>query len=286
MTQIMIWKLATDIGLVLSLMFFAYRFFRSRAPAVNIAELQELNSRLKAAVREADEAGRALSDQLQSRKQSLEKMLFDLETVEHRLNRSVTSAEEQKGSLEIVIKRATSLARESSSQSTWDTAEKRLPRNELEMIVEEPAAPAFATALNPPVSEQSRINDWSKESAHNRVEVISPPIQSAPPKRPNPYIALSEVVEKEVDSSTAPANVAASMEEIYTIAEKLLQTGRTLDEVAARTRLPIDELRMISQVIEREKLIEDEIEEEVIPASNKDSRLGVLGGIKRQTQLL
>lgn len=279
MAQIMLWKLGSDIALVLSLIYFAYRFFKSRGPAVNIEELQDLNNRLKAAVREADEAGRALSDQLLTRKQSLEKMLFELETVEHRLNKVVTSAEEQKSSLDIAIRRAVASAAQEKTfivdipqpiAVASQVSKVKEPHNRVEVILEEPAPPSFESSFGVEVTQKQNSN-------------------MAPPRN-NPYVALSNVVEKEVQKKVEPS-IAATMEEIYTIAENLLQTGRTLEEVAARTRLPVDEVRMISQLLEREHLISrssenEEKDEEHLPASSEDRRLGVLAGIKRQTQVL
>lgn len=287
MTQIMLWKLIADIALVFSLIYFAYRFFRSRGPLVNIAELQELNARLKAAVREADDAGRALSDQLLNRKQSLEKMLFDIETVEHRLNRSITNAEEQKGALEIAVKRAAAATARDNAFITASSSPEievkeptREPNREIEkqqdlrsklirteVVLDEPAPPTFGENVIVQVERTQPLNA----------------------RKHNPYIALSESVEKEVDLSSQIGEQAA-LEEIYVIAEKLIQTGRSLEEVAARTSLPIDEVRMISQVLEREQLITEEVDgadkDEIASASSNDTRLGVLAGLKRQTQIL
>jgi hypothetical protein len=88
-----------------------------------------------------------------------------------------------------------------------------------------------------------------------------------------------------VDIQRDARPVQPTVEDIYAAAESFLRAGQTLEMVAARTRLPAEDVRMLSQIIERERRARDE-KEEGIPdagkgATRQDDRLGVLGSYRR-----
>lgn len=86
---------------------------------------------------------------------------------------------------------------------------------------------------------------------------------------------------------TTAQQVRPSLNDIYAAAESFLRSGQTLEMVAARTRLPAEEVRMLSQIIERERTSRQQSEEfqtDTSLASRVDERLGVLGGIRRNEQ--
>jgi hypothetical protein len=112
--------------------------------------------------------------------------------------------------------------------------------------------------------------------ARYQTAAAAPP---APPARP-----LSRSVEMQVDAPPSSSMHSQQLEDLYMAAEDLLKTGKDLEFVAARTKLPMEEIRMLSQLIIREQLEENGR----IAEKPEDSRLGVLGGggIKRQVQTL
>jgi hypothetical protein len=73
------------------------------------------------------------------------------------------------------------------------------------------------------------------------------------------------------------------MQKIYAAAEALLKQGRQLEQVSAQTRLPVEEVRMLSQMIEIEREEEQSKKTKGTSVPVEDSRLGVLGSIRRQT---
>jgi hypothetical protein len=94
---------------------------------------------------------------------------------------------------------------------------------------------------------------------------------------------LSAHIEKSVQNPYAKAkNTKVGVEDIYFAAETLLKRGKDVESVARRTRLPVEEVRMILEVLQREAAVE----EEAIDPAIADPRLGVLSKIRRQVQTL
>lgn len=78
----------------------------------------------------------------------------------------------------------------------------------------------------------------------------------------------------------------SELQRVYAAAEVLLKQGQKLEQVVAQTRLPEEEVRMLSQMIEVER---DEEERKARASSATiagDPRLGALGSIRRQTTSL
>lgn len=111
------------------------------------------------------------------------------------------------------------------------------------------------------------------------------------------YRSLAASVEREVDSMSsqkpsAQKPIADSsikrLEKIYESAEEMLKAGKNLETVAAQTSLPIDDVRRLSQMIIQEQFAQEarraSESPEATPTAGSDSRLGVLGGMKRQVQ--
>ncbi|NDC38384.1 MAG: hypothetical protein EBZ48_10075, partial [Proteobacteria bacterium] len=111
------------------------------------------------------------------------------------------------------------------------------------------------------------------------LERMAPPKRSVPPPRPPEQRGIQD---------------------IYDAAEKLIKAGEDLETVAAATRLPLDEVRKLSQIVMRanEGLAEEQIPMSAPQQSAEspkaaapmdpaaDPRLGVFASIRRQTQVL
>jgi len=87
-------KLATDVALILSVLYLSARFIRSHQSSVDTRELRDLEIVLKNLLKDADVASRALSESLTRRQQSLERVLSELDGGERRVATAVRSAEE------------------------------------------------------------------------------------------------------------------------------------------------------------------------------------------------
>ena len=92
--------------------------------------------------------------------------------------------------------------------------------------------------------------------------------------------SLAESVEREPVSPNAGSGseVQDELQRIYDAAESMLRNGRSLDSVAQATALPIDEVRMLSQMVAQERRLDE--------APRPDPRLGALGPVRRQVQTL
>jgi hypothetical protein len=115
MTSLAIAKLVIDGILLLSLSYVAFRLIGKQQPSTiaNLARLKELEISLKEVIRDADDAGRSLSDDLLGRKRDLEKVLTEVEGAESRINKSksltldaVELAKEAQEDLEKLLKRS------------------------------------------------------------------------------------------------------------------------------------------------------------------------------------
>jgi hypothetical protein len=299
MNSIQVIRLAIDGGLLLSLLVFAYRFLRSQSPAFNKYELQSLNASLKTAVKEADEASRSLNEQLRQRKDGLEKLLFEIQGAESRINKIVSNSEQNKSELEgliqaaqVTIKRATEVSKKIESVDKLSNRIRQERYEETEML--EPPAPSFADSFRAePIKSKIEVKQ-SKATENIYGEKIAQ-AQSAQVSRPIPqtYRKLNQNIEVEVkpNEEIATEEIKTGLEDIYAAAEELLKAGKSLEFVASTTKLPEDEVRLLARIISQDspKIIEEEVvDEPEIPvrSSRDDTRLGVLGQIRRQTQLV
>ncbi|NDC39865.1 MAG: hypothetical protein EBZ48_17840, partial [Proteobacteria bacterium] len=64
METFQLWKLATDVALILSVLYLGVRFMRSQSSSVDTRELRDLEIVLKNLLKDADVASHSLSDSL------------------------------------------------------------------------------------------------------------------------------------------------------------------------------------------------------------------------------
>jgi len=280
-------KLAIDVGLLLSLVLFGLRMVKSSGPRVNLGRMTELEGSMRGLLREADHGSRALTDQLVRRQKDLEKLLFDIETIEGRLNRQITQAEERKGALEIVTGRAESLLRglerndnvgvprsaptpatpynqsimRNESVKSWANPDTLMPLPQPEVMVE---PPSFDVVMEP----RARIPQSRKRKLSERVERE---VTRAPQQQDTDESSDSEVTESLEAVSERAADARLRARDLQR--NSVLQPGHVPSKLE-----PLGETRMTSVLSP----------EEARSASIEDPRLGVLTApvIRRQTQVL
>jgi hypothetical protein len=85
------------------------------------------------------------------------------------------------------------------------------------------------------------------------------------------------------------------LQQVYAAAETMLKQGKRLEQVSAQTRLPVEEVRLLSQMVEIERNEEGQRtsgqasalgERPSGQAQQVDERLGALAGIKRHNATL
>ncbi len=276
MSHIELWTLLSDILLFCALGYLCFQFVRS--PRLNAAsrQLRELEGALRTLIKDADTAGRTLNDQLMRRQQALERLLIDAQLAEQRIEegtrRPATSASEY--AVPAHRGPAPGPRQEEEPDSFARTA---------------PAAAASRVTVDP-ASEESTV---SFGNVNIYGEPIAPP-RAQPTKAAEvpgramrramqSYSPLAAQIEKQVEARPAPAAKAA-IEEIYAQAEEMLRAGNDLAVVAGRTKLPIQEVRALSQMIIGEKAVKSDQPQTIeLQPEQADPRLGVMATMKRQT---
>lgn len=266
MSDIALWKMALDLLLLCSLAYLGYRIAKSEGPGAKLPKLIELQASLKEIIREAQAAGSDLNRDLQSRQRDLEKVLFDLETVESRVNRAVTMAEDRKGALELTIGKANEAA----------SASERAIK--LERLVEEPEP-----VVEPPsfVSGHQRVAAAAKSVKTNIYgEPIAAAAENEASRKSSTRRPLAKRIEvTEQNPYSRQEVLKARLEDLYYAAEAMLRAGRDAQSVANRTKLPLEEVRMLEQMVGREKVLEQAVDQ----APVVDPRLGVLAQAGRSS---
>ena len=72
------------------------------------------------------------------------------------------------------------------------------------------------------------------------------------------------------------------LQRIYATAEDMIKQGQEIEQVCAQTKLPVEEVRLLSQMVEVERDEQARQKKSQVPVG-VDPRLGALGAIRRQT---
>ncbi len=304
MGDLQVWQLAADGLLVLSLFYLCLKVAGQSSSPLRTGSLE---TGLRRLIQEAEAAGRALNERLIQRQRTLDELLADLENAESRAAQTLRSIEDARAALEEEqIKRQRAL-RELKNQSAEPAAPLQSPR------FQEPASPEVAAESAPAArpldaaderaaavqSEPKSVRgygayqaakkqaaapavDAPEEEAPRRwqqVNIYGEPIaapEAAPPPRPKKSLAQS--VEKELHNPYSSGSQGEDeLQRVYDMAENLLRSGKSLESVAGATSLPLDEVRMLSQM-----MVQDRSQKQ----PEADNRLGALGPVRRHIQTL
>jgi|GEM_PF-1589041 len=313
--QILIWRLAVDLSLVTAILVMAFRWMKASRAQAMLPRTLELEASLRSLISDADAAGSHLNEQLLRREQNLQKLLVDVTEAEGRLSRSISSAEDRSKEIQLALDNARELIAElrESFKEEQDALRRhqRERRSHHQSAAEQrPVSPQYAPASPPMRAPEARRQQFEDTEYFRapRAEEIAPSargekgsralqyeiersstrrddeLQRAPVPAPTSQAPLREAPRKGASYEANEPAGKTNMQKIYAAAEVLLKQGRQLEQVSAQTRLPVEEVRMLSQMIEIER------EEQQLKKSRgattppaADSRLGVLGNIRRQT---
>jgi hypothetical protein len=295
------WNLGTDLCLFASLVWLGFKVITISTGTAR-GEMQELADGLKELLREADKAASNLNEQLSKRERSLERLLYDLESAEHRVGRALTTFED-------TIKKSESASVEAQRQAVAAVAQPIVAQPS-----EQPkqrAVQAYQSKQREPVIETIDEQDYALENVvvtepqpraravRSQIEVKAQP-SSEIERAKRVSTGLASQIEKEQIPQTSAAR-AQTMSKIAFAAERLLRAGKDIENVAALTRIPLRDLQEMQArisgdssepVIKRhtEAAVERSTQQEQVqpePSTpQRDPRLGVLGGMKRQVQVL
>ncbi len=271
-------KFLIDLGLCGAVLYLAVRNSRASSPGIQPDALRELESSLKRLLREATDAGADLEHSLSKKQKQLEELLFDVETVEHRINKGVEEAEAVRKELRQNIER--------------QSVTKSPARNEAslaEQIIQEPIP------SREPVRTQA-ISSETPSAGSEQYLGVSERAASAE-FTPLPNTPLQSAIEKEVIpptnqnvalTTTVTSSVARSIEDVYAHCEELIRAGKSVSDISRMTDIPPNEIEALQGIIN----LEIEEEEEAPTIVDNDTRLGVLSPkgrtnpIGRTTQVL
>jgi len=275
MSHLELWKLCADILLLVGLGWLGLRLARGQGSSVTgMREVRELEASLKELLHEAEGASRTLQERLSRRQQGLERLLQDLESAEHRARDTLRARPEPEAAARSAVK----LEREAAA-----------PRRAAPL--EPPPGKASAGPLSSQIetiqepTRESAVSRWSATNIYG--DPIPPPASPAAPAAATPARTPAPIA-KQIEVEVSPT--AGAIDEVYAAAEELLRAGRDLEFVSRRTRLPLEEVRMLSRiVIQENQARRGEPGASVIdePVAGADPRLGVLGTpIRRQVQTI
>lgn len=253
MTAFQIVKLSSDILLLASLCLLSYRILANGNISGKLTQLLMLEASLKSLIRDAEGAGRGLNDDLERRERNLERVLGEISNIERKVLETQKAIANEKDSLDKGIASAqkigSELVRAIKVSSNYASA------NNSQMVSASAATPQPASMVNPTVEAPPEPPSFQPPArgAVGRTSPILPPRNRQHPNRQG----LADKIQRET-----------------VVNEQIKATARKSAEAAK----------------EIERLTEDKVTQssEQIPqkAPAADSRLGVLGQMKRQVQTL
>lgn len=329
MGSIQYWQLATDAFLVASLFYLALRFTRSSSGQLELRS-QELQAGLRTLIREADKAGQSLNDTLINRRSELESLLNNLQASESKIGRFENESERHRAELNDRIDCAQKMIQSledalNLADARYNLQDQRTSRSRMAREEENPLASITQSVPNPtptyapePPSfrerseKQQPVSNEATKHAESApaVNIYGEPIGDHNERPTTSASRLEQFVEKE-QVPNQPSSLAAAnqpIETIYDAAEKLLKAGYDLQAVSDKTRLPLEDVRMLSQIVvdtpgpdyddlpAEPEIIRskhaDDTEEYVrkspvfdpqeVETKRADQRLGVLGTMRRE----
>ncbi len=315
MFNISLLQLFADAGLITSLVFLSYHILRGSGLSPDAGRARAMEAKLRNLLREAEQSGAEFRRSTDEKQRVLEELLFDIRTVEGRINDAIERAEGLKREISAPSSERFAGSAEEPRESERVGRREQSPYAQVQERVPEPASFGSARSSNPYAQQQAPAQTSAVKPA--AVNIFGEPIETSAAPAPERAAAqaqdeqgpiihrqqeeapapsrraqerrLAEQIEREV-LSAGPAKSKASsgnsleqLEDVYEAAERLFQSGKDLEYVAAKTKLPLEELRMLSQIVRNKE------QEASGEASRSDERLGVLGagsGIQRESRVL
>lgn len=299
MASLELWKLSVDIALMVGLAYIAYRFIRGDASPIDRAFLRELESSLKSLIGDAEHAGRSLSVELNRRKQSLMQTLTELESMDQQVTETIKVAQKKKIEIDEALLAVrykaqnlqsesslkdrdsgvitSSLSRkQSSNQSRLEPSSFAEPKHinnnqklssKIEVVSDQES---ISKNLSHPDSAETELEEdikWSNRNIFGEVLQTDKAISNTEFQT----IAVTPEPQK-VNRAELGSKARATIKEVYLKAEELLRRGQGLAQVAARTNLPITEVKILSNLIQKEQQRHEESKPSYLKESAEKER--------------
>ncbi|MEY4669097.1 MAG: hypothetical protein RL518_1796 [Pseudomonadota bacterium] len=295
MNQIQIWRLLVDIGLITSVLTMTVRAFKaSRLPSM-LPKTRELEASLRSLIGDAETAGIQLNDQLLRREQNIQRALSEIQQSEARIAAAISEAEALQNKLQqsrvetvrVIQDLKHGFEREMQSQRSRLEEQASAPH-----IAIPPQAPMASQASmtsnthfstpSQPVEQSSAFIEqmYSRTPLQRTVEATS--AASPPPQGLQRAAAATQTSPRSMQAQPT----AAELQRVYKSAEMMIRDGQTLESVASQMKLPLEGVRLLAQMIEIEHEEDSRKQGAADAYAAKDSRLGALAAIRRQTSVL
>lgn len=279
MNQIQIWQLVVDLGLVASVLVMSARAFKSSRLPSMLPQTRELESSLRVLIAEAERAGQNLNDQLLHREQNIQRHLSTIQESETRITKALADAEALHSKLQNTRAETIKLIQEVKSGLEQGI--------QIEQSRQEPPAmPPQDVRPQRVVSEpvmapqnSSRIEVRDEAPAFSQSTYTES--YTAPAPQHNALRREREVAETPRSNATG-----YDLKKVYQAAEAMIKQGQKIEQVAAQTKIPLEGVRLLAEMIEIEREEDTRQRESTVKVPTSDSRLGALGAIRRQTSVL
>ncbi len=295
LNQLSLWQMMVDLGLITAILVMALRWMKgSRAQAL-LPQTLELEASLRNLIDEAEASGRQLNDQLLRRESNIQKYLTELEESERRITRSVIEGEEVSKRLEVA---ASAAQRNAAQRNTAQSNAAQQERGDsykargyaVELDDAEAPAPQAARA---PQARTTRSAAEAPAATTQQAPRRSAPLQSSASVQHSSYSNAPKIISRPPSAAgnttqayqKAAQPSSSELQQVYALAEQMLKQGVEFEQVAQRTKLPLDGVKMLSQMIEIERDEESTQELQAGQVIAGDPRLGALGTTRRQTNV-
>jgi hypothetical protein len=252
LNQLSMWQMVIDLSLVTSILVMAFRFTKSSRAQALMPRLAELETRVLALMDDTEDRAQRISEQLIRREQGI--------------SRNVADIEKRQRDMELSLNDSDALAKELSLMC--ESA--RREAAELERLVVE-VRESHRAASQATRAEHSEFVPASRARYSDRDRAPQTRSEQISEERPTPH-----------QQSDMQNSSVKTLQDTYRLAERMLKQGSKPQEVSARTKLSLDGIERLAQMIEIEREeVSDNRARYGTPQPAADPRLGALGMSRR-----
>jgi len=273
--QISIWQMVVDLCLVTSILVMAFRSIKTSRVQAILPKALEIEATLRRAMLEAETTGRHVNDQLLRREQNIHKYVSELERHEKDLSLSITEAES--------LAKELSLSCESARREGKDLQSALIEAECLTKSLTTAGVVETARSRNEAIPERETIAERVPRR-QSRATASSEAAFSTRQQSPRAEEWLDdnyEEVPREEVVDERPQSKVGALQEVYGRAESMIKEGKELEVIARATKLPMDGVKRLAQMIEIEREEEQERQRANPRRQHTDPRLGALGMMRR-----
>ena len=279
MNQIQIWQLVVDLGLVASVLVMSARAFKSSRLPSMLPQTRELESSLRILISEAERSGQNLNEQLIHREQNIQRHLASIQESETRITKALVDAETLHSKLQTTRAETIKLIQEVKSglEQGVQTEQSRYEAEAMPQQVVRSQRIVSESVIAPASSSRIEVRD---EASTFSQSTYAEPLTAS---EPQPHALRRERAVAESPRSNA---TGYDLKKVYQAAEAMIKQGQKIEQVAAQTKIPLEGVRLLAEMIEIEREEDTRQRESSVKIPAADSRLGALGEIRRQTSVL